>query len=135
MVQSKAATVDEYLSQVSPKRQSYLRQVRDLAARVLVDHEERMQWGMPVYVRNGRVRFGFAEQKQFVSLYFMEPRVLDENAAALADITRGKSCLRFRRPERIDLGLVETLLSNARSDRGAQPPEGAQGGAAARQRP
>jgi len=79
MVQSKAETVDEYLSQVSPKRQSYLRQVRDLAARVLVDHEERMQWGMPVYVRNGRVRFGFAEQKQFVSLYFMEPRVLDEN--------------------------------------------------------
>jgi len=26
-------------------------------------------------------------------------------------VARGKSCLRFRKPERIDLDLVETLLS------------------------
>jgi len=110
MVQSQASTVDEYLAQASPEREPYLRQVRQLARKVLAGHEERMQWGMPVYVRHGKVRFGFAEQKQFITLYFMEPEILDDNAAALAGVVRGKRCLRFRRPERLDLRLVETLL-------------------------
>jgi uncharacterized protein YdhG (YjbR/CyaY superfamily) len=111
MVQSKAPTVDAYLSEARPDHRPYLTGVRDLARRVLADHQERMHWGMPVYMRDEKVRFGFAGQKQFVSLYFMDPQVLDENASALAGVVRGKSCLRYRRPEQIDLRLLETLLT------------------------
>ena len=114
MVQSKAPTVDAYLAEARPEQRPYLAHLRDVARRVLVDHEERMQWGMPVYVRQEKIRFGFAGQKQFVSLYFMDPGVLDENPEALAGVVRGKSCLRFRRPEAIDLRLVETLLTRRR---------------------
>jgi len=124
MVQSQASTVDEYLAQASPEREPYLRQVRQLARKVLVGYEERMQWGMPVYVRRGKVRFGFAEQKQFITLYFMEPEILDDNAAALAGVVRGKSCLRFRRPERLDLRLVETLLRVVKRAAASPPASG-----------
>lgn len=110
MVQSKAPTVDAYLAEAPPEQRPYLSHVRDVARRVLTDHEERMHWGMPVYVRGEKIRFGFAGQKQFVSLYFMDPGVLDAHAEAITGVVRGKSCLRFRKPEAIDLGLVETLL-------------------------
>ena len=114
MVQSKASTVDAYLAEVAPQRRVYLQLVREVARRVLADHEERMHWGMPVYMRQERIRFGFAEQKQFVSLYFMDPRVLDENAEAIAGMIRGKRCLRYRRIEGLDAGLLERLLQDAR---------------------
>jgi uncharacterized protein YdhG (YjbR/CyaY superfamily) len=114
MVQSKAQTVDAYLAEAAPARRAYLQLVREVARRVLADHEERMHWGMPVYMRQQKIRFGFAEQKEFVSLYFMDPRVLDENREAIAGMIRGKSCLRFRRLERMDARLLERLLQDAR---------------------
>jgi len=114
MVQSKALTVDAYLAEAAPQRRVYLQLVREVARRVLADHEERMHWGMPVYMRQEKIRFGFAEQKQFVSLYFMDPKVLDENAEAIAGMIRGKRCLRFRRLDRIDARLLERLLQDAR---------------------
>jgi uncharacterized protein YdhG (YjbR/CyaY superfamily) len=114
MVQSKALTVDAYLAEAAPPRRVYLQLVREVARRVLADHEERMHWGMPVYVRQEKIRFAFAEQKQFVSLYVMDPKVLDENAEAIAGMVRGKRCLRFRRLDRIDARLLEQLLQDAR---------------------
>src|SRR5690242_1777419 len=88
MVQSKAPTVDAYLAEAAPERRPYLQLVREVARRVLADHEERMHWGMPVYMREQKIGFAFADQKQFVSLYFMDPRVLDENAEAIAGLIR-----------------------------------------------
>jgi len=114
MVQSKAPTVDAYLAEAAPERRAYLQLVREVARRVLSDHEERMHWGMPVYVRQEKIRFGFAEQKQFLSLYFMDPKVLDENVEATVGAIRGKRCLRFRRLDRIDARLLERLLQAAR---------------------
>src|SRR5690606_23221615 len=64
MVQSKASTVDEYLAQASAECRPALAHLRDAARRVLADHEERMQWGRPVYALENEVRFGFAEQKR-----------------------------------------------------------------------
>lgn len=115
MVQSRAATVDDYLAQVSPARRTCLGRLRDLARGVLDGHEERMQWGMPVYALDEKICFGFAEQKQFMSLYFMDPSILDQHAAAIAGVPRGKSCLRFRRPEALDWAVIEDLLVAARA--------------------
>jgi len=126
MVQSQAATVDIYLSEVSPARAPQLAKVRELARRVLSDHEERMLWGRPTYIRAGRTAFGFAEQKQYVSLYFDAPEVLDRNAEAVARVRRSKGCLRYRKSVPIDWDLVERLLIELRDRRPKPelPPKG-----------
>lgn len=114
MVQSQAATVDIYLSEVSTARAPQLARLREIAQRVLSDHEERMLWGRPTYIRAGRTAFGFAEQKQYVSLYFDAPQVLDRHAEALARVRRSKGCLRYRKSVPIDWDLVEQLLIELR---------------------
>lgn len=47
MVQSKAATVDEYLTAVEPKRAPWLARVRESALRNLPGFIEDMRYGMP----------------------------------------------------------------------------------------
>lgn len=121
MVQSQAATVDIYLSEVSPARAPQLAKLRDIARRILADHEERMLWGRPTYVHAGRTAFGFAEQKQYVSLYFDMPAVLDRHAAAVARVRRSKGCLRYRKSVPIDWELVEQLLIELRDARPGRP--------------
>jgi uncharacterized protein YdhG (YjbR/CyaY superfamily) len=119
MVQSQAPTVDAYLVEASPRYAPILQQLRGLARRVLHDHDERMQWGMPVYVRRGRISFGFAEQKQYLTLYFVNSAALEKNVRDLAGVSRGKACLRFRRSAAVDWGLVEKLLVDTRD---SEPP-------------
>jgi uncharacterized protein YdhG (YjbR/CyaY superfamily) len=114
MVQSQAATVDIYLSEVSPARGPQLRQLREIARRVLADHQEQMLWGRPTYLRAGRAVFGFAEQKQYVSLYFGDAEVLERHAAVLARFRHSKACLRFRRSAPMDWALIERLLVELR---------------------
>ena len=115
MVQSQAATVDIYLSEASPARAPQLKRLRDLARRILTGHEERMLWGRPTYFRGNRPVFGFAEQKQYVSLYFDAPEVLDRHADALARVRRSKGCLRYRKSVPIDWDLIERLLTELRA--------------------
>ncbi|WP_309092464.1 DUF1801 domain-containing protein [Phenylobacterium sp.] len=114
MVQSQAATVDIYLSEASSARAPQLARLRDLARRVLSDHEERMLWGRPTYIRAGRTAFGFAEQKQYVSLYFDAAEILDRHAETLARVRRSKGCLRFRKSVPIDWDVIEQLLRELR---------------------
>lgn len=115
MVQSSAQSVDAYISEASPERAPYLRKMRDIALQTLEGYEERMQWGMPVYVRNGEAEFAFANQKQYLALYVMKTGVHAKNAEALADLDCGKGCIRFRKPETIDWLLVQKLLVDTRS--------------------
>jgi len=117
MVQSKALTVDTYLAEVPSKRAPSLRRIREIARRVLVDHEEQMKYGMPAYVRNGQADFAFANQVQYVALYVTKTEVFAKHAAALAGLDHGKGCIRFRKPETIDWTLVEQLLTDTRDSK------------------
>jgi uncharacterized protein YdhG (YjbR/CyaY superfamily) len=109
MVQSKAATVDEYLETVEPKRAPWLRKVRACALENLPGFVEDMRYGMPCYSRADGAAFAFNSQKQYVSLY-VAPEVHEMNAEALAGLDAGKSCIRFRKPETIDFALLERML-------------------------
>ncbi|MDZ4374436.1 MAG: DUF1801 domain-containing protein [Phenylobacterium sp.] len=113
MVQSKAATVDDWLETVEPARRPVLEAVRAAALRNLSGLAETMRYGMPTYARDAATdpAFAFNSQKQYISLY-VSPRVHAQNAAALEGLDAGKSCIRFRKPDQIDLALVDRLLAD-----------------------
>jgi uncharacterized protein YdhG (YjbR/CyaY superfamily) len=81
---------------------------------VLDSYEERMQWGMPTYLRDGKAEVAFANQKQYIALYIMKTGVHAKNADALAGLDCGKGCIRFRRIDAIDWTLVDALLVDTR---------------------
>lgn len=115
MVQSKAATVDDWFEEVDARRRApVLRAVRASALRHFGADAERMSYGMPAYVRSGDGApvFAFNSQKQYISLY-VSPRVHPLHAAALKALDTGKSCIRFRKPEQIDLDLVDRMLADS----------------------
>jgi len=122
MVQSQAKTVDSYISEAPADRAEPLRRLRQLAKGVLREHEEHMQWGMPAYVRADKIDFGFAQRKQYLSLYFINTAALTKNQEAVARLRRGKHCLQFRKSTAMDWDLIEKLLIDTRdspSEQGA----------------
>lgn len=114
MVQSRAATVDDWFAEVDPKREPVLRAVRDVAVKHFGAAAERMSYGMPAYLRpdDDAPVFAFNSQKQHISLY-VSPRVHPLHAEALKGLDAGKSCIRFRRPEQVDLDLLDRMLADS----------------------
>lgn len=114
MVQSKAADVETWLAEADPKREPVLRAVRDLAVKHLGAGAERMAYGMPAYQRpeDDAPLFAFNSQKQYISLY-VSTRVRPHYEAELEGLDAGKSCIRFRKPEQVDLSLLDRMLADS----------------------
>lgn len=117
-MQSNASTVDAYLDEVPPERLAALQELRRLCREHLVDFEEGMFYGMPGYQRNGVVEVAFASQKNNVALYILRKEVLDLHRASFPPSAVGKGCIRYRNPEKIDFGMVETMLIGMRESSG-----------------
>lgn len=110
MVQSRATDVDAYLAEVPDDRKVVLARLRELCRAELEGFAEVMAYGMPTYQRDGVAEIAFASQKQYLSFYLLRGDVRDAFAERLAGQDMGKSCLRFRRPDSVDLDLVRDLL-------------------------
>ena len=130
MVQSKAATVDEYLSELPEERRAVVSKVRDVVRRNLPKgYRETANWGMITYdiplerypdTYNGRplCYAGLAAQKNHYALYLMGAYSNPADAAKLREAFRkagkkmdmGKSCLRFRRVEDLPLDAIGRLI-------------------------
>ncbi len=120
MARSKAETVDRYIAEAAPERVPQLQRLRALIRTTLPEHDERMQWGMPAYVRDGEADIAFASQKQHLAIYVMKAGVIERHAEALAGLDHGKGCIRFRNPEAMEWPLVETLLRETAASAKAQ---------------
>ena len=107
---SKATNVDSYIAELPADRRAPIEKLRGLCRRHLSGYEESMDYGMPVYKRNGAMEISFASQKQYVALYVLKKEVLDEFRGRLTSAKIGKGCVRFTRPERIDYEVVSELL-------------------------
>ena len=79
------------------------------------DAPEKMEYGMPSYLRDGTVEVAFAKQARHLSLYLAKQGVLDGHRAALAGLSVGKGCIRYRRPDQIDWNVVTDLLAGTRA--------------------
>ncbi|MEP7356686.1 MAG: DUF1801 domain-containing protein [Anaerolineales bacterium] len=117
-MQSKAATVDEYLSEVPADRRPALQKLRELCRKHLTGFEESMVYGGPSYSRAGVVEVGFASQKQNLALYILRKDVLDAHRDEFGKLSVGKGVIRYRQPDQIDFALVRKLLVETRQSKG-----------------
>ena len=129
MVQSKAATVEEYLQELPEERRAVISAVRKVILKNLdKDYEEGMQYGMigyyvphrvfpPGYHCDPRVALpfaGLASQKNHMAVYLMatygDDAAGNSFRAAWArtgkKLDMGKSCVRFKRVEDLALDVI-----------------------------
>jgi hypothetical protein len=136
MASSSASTPDDYLRELPPDRAAQLAEVRHVVAGALPDgFVETMDFGMIAWVvpletvprtYNGKplMYAGLAAQKNHNALYLMG--LYSGAAVTEADLRArwrggrkpdlGKSCLRFRDPSDLDLGLVAEIVGSCTLD-------------------
>ncbi|HJV42916.1 DUF1801 domain-containing protein [Caulobacter sp.] len=114
MVQSKAASVDDFMQEVAPERRPALDRLRALCLERFGADSEGMAYGMPAYGDPKAPFVAFNSQKQYVAVY-PGRAALDAFAERLAGVDRGAGCMRWRRPEAIDFALIADILDHVRA--------------------
>ena len=109
LVQSTATDVDAYLIEVPVERRAVLAAIRQLCLDHLPGYEEGMSYGMPSYAKDGVVEFGFASQKNYISIYGVKSDALEAHRAEFVGASVGKGCIRYTKPENVDLEAVGRL--------------------------
>jgi hypothetical protein len=120
-----AATPDEYIAALDEPRRSEVRQLHDLIRRAAPQLEPHIAAGMLAYghyhyrYASGRegdwFPIGLASQKRYISLYV---NAADAQRGYLAESYRsrlpradiGRSCVRIKRLEDVDLGVIGALI-------------------------
>lgn len=110
MIQSRAATVDDYFRTVDPGRLEALRRLRAACLASLPGWEEKMQWGMPGYAPPGLdAVVSFNSQKRHIAFY-AGPTAVERFKDRLAGIDCGKGCVRYSRAELMDFNVISDML-------------------------
>ena len=120
-------TVGEYLEDLPPERREVLARLRGLVLENLPPgYTETLAWGMPSYVVLPRAPAGrplgylaLASQKRYCSLYLMALAADPEAERAFREawtatgrrLDMGRGCLRFRRWEDLDTGLLAEVVA------------------------
>jgi uncharacterized protein YdhG (YjbR/CyaY superfamily) len=110
MVSSDTATVDEYISELEGDRKEAVIRLRTILKGSVPGLEETMSHGMPYYTK-GDDFYAIAAQKHYISLYVSDMELLKRYSRRLGKVNLGKSCVRFRRLENIDLNVVGRMLT------------------------
>lgn len=118
MVQSKAASVDDFLQEVSPDRRPALDRLRALCRETFGAEHERMAFGMPAYGDPKAPWIAFNSQKQHIALYAGQGAI-DRFGDRLDGASFGKGCIRWRRPEKMDFEIIADILADVRARKAA----------------
>ena len=117
-MQSTATDVDAHLAEVPPERRQVLTAIREMCLKHLPGYEEGMDYGMPSYAKDGVVEFGFASQKNYISIYGLKTEALESQRAEFVGASIGKGCIRYTKPEKVNLAAVEQLLKATAASHG-----------------
>ena len=139
-MQSKATTVEQYLAELPADRQKAMMELRKVIKKNLPKgFKEGMGYGNMGYVvphskypagyhcdpKQPLPFMGFASQKNFIAVYHMgvyaDPKLykwfVGEYAkAGVGKLDMGKSCIRFKNPEKIPFQLIGELASKITPD-------------------
>jgi len=129
-MRSEAQTVRDYLDQLPEDRRQVISRVRDIILAHLPDgYEETMNWGMISYeiplerypdTYNGQPLgyLALAAQKNYNALYLMgvygdterERALKDAHESAGKKLNMGKSCLRFKKLDDLELDAIADVV-------------------------
>ncbi len=139
-MQSKATTVDQYLTELPEERQKAIAQLRKVIKKnIPKGFKEEMNYGMVGYVvPHSKYPAGYhcnpkdplpfmsvASQKNFIAVYHMgiyaNPKLLKwftdaHTKASPKKLDMGKSCIRYKKPEDIPYELIGELASKISPD-------------------
>lgn len=110
MVQSKVASVAEYLKEADDTRRPALAKFRKLAREALTGWDEGMDYGMATYKRGDKMT-AFANQKGYIAFYAGRAAI-EAHKAALKGIDCGKGCIRYKNIAKIDFDVVRSLFAH-----------------------
>ena len=110
MVTSKAKTVPAYIKEVPAEKQATLKLLRQAIRKAAPSAKEGMVHGVPTYSVNGEVLFAFAAQKQYHAFHCCEVDVKKTFKERLGKVDCGKSCVRYRKPEDVDVKLIGDIV-------------------------
>jgi len=113
-MQSKVTDIDAYLDEAPAERRTALERLRTLCLQVHPDAQEGIDYGMPVFKRDGVMLLAFASQERYIALYGLGAETLERHRDKLAAADLGKGCIRYRKADRIDFALVEAMMIEAR---------------------
>lgn len=116
-MESTAPDVDQYLENLEPQRQAALTELRALILETVPDVVETMKYRLPTYEYEGGSLCALASQKHYMSLY-MDTELVEKHRAELAGLDVGKSCIRFRKLEKLPLDTVRAILQETVQSRG-----------------
>lgn len=105
----KTPEVDEYLEKLMPDRRAVLTELQSLVFEVVPDAVENFQYRMPTYWYEGKSLCAFASQKHYMSLY-MDVELVEKYREEPTGLGVGKSCIRFRKLDKLPLDTVRTIL-------------------------
>jgi uncharacterized protein YdhG (YjbR/CyaY superfamily) len=109
--------VDAYFESLAVERRAVLSELRMLIRATVPDAVETLKYRMPTFEYGRDVLCALASQKHYMSLY-MEPDLVEKHRQDLAGLDVGKSCIRFRKLEKLPLDTVETILRETVEMRG-----------------
>ncbi|HEX2202692.1 MAG TPA: DUF1801 domain-containing protein [Longimicrobium sp.] len=136
MVQSRAATVEEYLAELPEDRRAVVSAVRDVVVRNLPEgYRESVGYGMITYAiplerypdtynKQPLAYAALAAQKNYYALYLTTPYqdpaqaewLRDEFEKAGKKLDMGKSCLRFKKLDDLPLDAVGRVIASTPPD-------------------
>jgi uncharacterized protein YdhG (YjbR/CyaY superfamily) len=115
-MKKKTSEVEAYFQALAPERRSALEELRSLILEAAPDGVETMRYRMPTYEYDD-VLCSIASQKHYMSLY-MDTNIVEKYREALAGLSVGKSCIRFKKIEDLPLGTIKQMLKEAVRGRG-----------------
>lgn len=126
-MQSKAKTVEEYIAEVPVERKPIIEAVHQTITKAVPDLKPHIVYGMIGYglyhykYASGREGdwpiIALANQKNYISVYMScadkDGYLAENNKNRLGKVSVGKSCIRFKKLEDINLDVLEELAKTA----------------------
>lgn len=104
-----AHSVKEYLDVIPDERKASVKKIVSLIRKNAPGVNESFEHGMPFYTYQGPI-FAVASQKNFISFYVAETKLVEKFKPSLGKVSLGKNCIRFKKLEDINLDAVHDLI-------------------------
>ena len=109
--------VAAYFKSLDAPTRKALTELRAWVLQVAPHATETMMYRMPAYLL-GELWVAFKAQKNHLSLYLCDPTLVAKHAKALADLSVGKGCIRFKTIEQLPKKAILQLLKESAKARG-----------------